>query len=74
MRQMPNLDRQGNGPKTIQTMTFLLKQHATNAISWDTGQLSALGTKEPPGQVPSLSSGWFNRIEAACSSQPACHR
>ena len=55
-------------------MTSLLKQLATNAINWDTGQHSALRTQEPQGQVPSLPSWWFNRIEMAPSSQPACHR
>ena len=35
-------------------MTSLLKWLATNAINWDTGWHSALGTQEPQGQVPSL--------------------
>ena len=35
---------------------------------------SALGTQEPQGQAPSLPSQWFNRTEAARSSQPACYR
>ena len=33
-----------------------------------------LRTQEPQDQSPSLPSRWFNRTEAACSSQPACHR
>ena len=44
------------GPKSVQTVTSLLKQLATNAINWDTGQHSALRTQEPQGQVPSLPS------------------
>ena len=36
-------------------MTSLLKWLATNAINWDIGQHSALGTQEPQGQGPSLS-------------------
>ena len=67
-------DRWGIRPKSVQTVTSLLKWLATNAINWDTWQHSALGTQEPQGQVPSLPSRWFNRAEAARSSQPACHR
>ena len=37
-------------------LTNLLKQLATNAISWDFGQHLALGTQEPQGQAPSLPS------------------
>ena len=33
-----------------------------------------LRTQEPQDQAPSLPSRWFNRTEAARSSQPACHR
>ena len=47
-------DRRGIRPKSVQTMTSLLKWLATNAISWDIGWHSALGTQEPQGQVPSL--------------------
>ena len=47
---------------------------ATNAIYWDIGWHSALGTQEPQGQASSLPSRWFNRTEVARSSQPACHR
>ena len=42
-----SVDRQDNGPKSVQTETSLLKRLATNAISWDTGRHSALGTQEP---------------------------
>ena len=55
-------------------MTSLLEQLATNAINWDIGLHSALGTQEPQGQAPSLLSRWLNRTEVAHSSQPACHR
>ena len=55
-------------------MTSLLEWLATNAINWDIGWHSALGTQEPQGQVPSLPSRWFKRTEAARSSQPTCHR
>ena len=51
----------------------LPKQLATNAISWEIGWHSALGTQEPQGQGPSLPSQWFNRTEAAYSSQPTSH-
>ena len=64
----------GFRPKSVQTMTSLLKWLATNTIIWDIGWHSALGTLEPQGQVPSLPSRWFNRTKAARSSQPACHR
>ena len=53
-------------------MTSFLKWLATNAIRWDTGQHSALWNQESQGQVPSLPSRWFNRTEAAHSSQPSC--
>ena len=67
--------RQGGiGPKSVQTMTSLLEQLATNAINWDIGRHSAPGTQEPQGQVPSLPSRWFKRTEAAGSRQPTCHR
>ena len=46
----------------------------TNAINWEIGRHSALGTQEPQGQAPRLLSRWFNRTEAASSSQPTCHR
>ena len=59
--------------QTVQIMTSLLKQLATNAISQDTGRHSALGTQEPQGQLPNLPSWWFNRTEAARSSQPLSH-
>ena len=49
-------DRRGIRPKSVQTMTSLLKWLAINAISWDIGQHSALGTQEPQGQEPSLPS------------------
>ena len=55
-------------------MINLLEGLATNAINWEIGPHSALGTQEPQGQVPSLPSKWFKRTEAAHSSQPACHR
>ena len=51
-------------------MTSLLKQLATNAINWDIGQHSALGTQEPQGQAPSLPSQCFNRTEAANLASP----
>ena len=53
MRQVPNL-RWDIGPKSVQTVTSLLKQLATNAINWDIGWHSALGTQETQGQAPSL--------------------
>ena len=37
-------------------MTRLLEQLATNAINWDIGKHSALGTQESQGQAPSLPS------------------
>ena len=55
-------------------MTSLLKWLATNAINWDIGWHSALGTQEPQGQGPSLPWWWFNRTEAAHSSQLTFHR
>ena len=58
----------GHWAKSVQTVTSLLKQLATNAISWDIGQHSALRTQEPQGKVPSLPSRWFNITEAARSS------
>ena len=61
----------GIRPKSVQTVRSLLERLATNAINWDTGRHSALGTQEPQGQVPSLPSQWFKRTEAARSSQPA---
>ena len=48
MRQM-SVDRRGIQPKSVQTMTSLLKGLATNTIIWDIKQLSALGTQEPQG-------------------------
>ena len=51
-------------------MTSLLERLATNAINWDTGRHSALGTQEPQGQVPSLLSRWFKRTEAAAPASP----
>ena len=51
-------------------MASLLKWLATNAINWDTGWHSALGTQEPQGQVPSLPSRWFKRTEAAAPASP----
>ena len=51
-------------------MTSLLERLATNAINWDTGRHSALGTQEPQGQVPSLPSRWFKRTEAAAPASP----
>ena len=69
-----SVDRRGIGPKSVQTVTSLLERLATNAINWDIGRHSALGTQEPQGQAPSLPSRWFKRTEAARSSQPACHR
>ena len=69
-----SVDRWDIGPKSDQTMTSLLKWLAANAINWDNGHHSALGTQQPQGQVPSLPSRWFNRTEVARSSQPACHR
>ena len=61
-KECPNCDK---SPKT-----WL----ATNAINWDIGWHSALRTQDSQGQVPSLPARWFNRAEAACSSQPTCHR
>ena len=46
----------GHWPKSVPTMTSLLEWLATNAINWDIGQHSALGTQEAQGQVPSLPS------------------
>ena len=54
-----------------QRVISILERLATNAINWDIGQHSALGTQEPQGQAPSLPSRWFKRTEAARSSQPA---
>ena len=51
------------GPKSVQTVTSLLKRLATNAISWDIGQHSALRTQEPQDQAPSLPSLWFNKTD-----------
>ena len=51
-------------------MTSLLKWLATNAINWDTGQHSTLGTQKPQSQVTSLPSRWFNRTEVG-TLQPA---
>ena len=51
-------------------MTSLLKRLATNAINWDIGQHSALGTQEPQGEAPSLPSGWFKRTEAPTPARP----
>ena len=51
-------------------MTSLLKRLATNAINWDTGQHSTLGTQKPQSQVTSLPSRWFNRTEVG-TLQPA---
>ena len=42
-KECPNRDK---SPRTL----------ATNAINWDIGRHSVLGTQEPQGQVPSLSS------------------
>ena len=64
----------GHWPKSVPTMTSLLEWLATNAINWDIGWHSVLGTQKPQGQVPSLPSQWFKRTEVAHSSQPACHR
>ena len=47
---------------------------ATNTVNWNTGQYSAFGTQDPQSHAPSLPSGWLNRTEATCSSQPSCHR
>ena len=46
----------GIEPKSVQTMTSLLKWFATNAIDWDIGLHSALTTQELQGQAPSLPS------------------
>ena len=51
-------------------MTSLLEQLATNAINWDIGWHSALGTQEPQGQAPSLPSRWFKRTEAPAPASP----
>ena len=51
-----SVDRRDIEPKSVQTVTSLLKWLAINAISWDIGQHSALGTQEPQGQAPSLPS------------------
>ena len=64
----------GHWAKSVLTVTNLLEQLATNAINWDIGQHSALGTQKPQGQVPSLPSRWFKRTEAARSSQPTRQR
>ena len=64
----------GHWAKSVLTVTNLLEQLATNAINWDIGRHSVLGIQEPQGLAPSLPSQWFKRTEAACSSQPACHR
>ena len=64
----------GHWAKEFSNLTSLLEHLATNAINWDTGRHSALGTQEPQGQAPSLPSRWFKRTEVARSSQPTCHR
>ena len=46
----------GHWAKECPNVTSLLDQLATNAIDWDIGWHSALGTQEPQGQVPSLPS------------------
>ena len=51
-------------------MASLLKWFAINAINWDIGWCSALGTQESQGQVPSFSSRRFNRIETAPPASP----
>ena len=51
-----SVDRRDIEPKSVQTVTSLLKWLAINAISWDIEQHSALGTQEPQGQAPSLPS------------------
>ena len=51
-------------------MTSLLKWLATNAINWDIGRHSALGTQEPQGQPPSLPSRSFKRTEATPLASP----
>ena len=53
---MPNLWTGRALGQSVQSMTSLLKRLATNAISGDNGQHSALGTQEPQGQVQSLPS------------------
>ena len=62
--------RQDIGPKRVQTVASLLKWFAINAINWDIGWCSALGTQESQGQVPSFSSRRFNRIETAPPASP----
>ena len=64
-----SVDRWDIGPKTVQTVTSLLKQISTNIINWDIEKQSYLGTQEPQDQVPSLPSWWFNRTEVACLIQ-----
>ena len=51
-------------------MTSLLKQLATNAINWDIGRHSTLGTQKPQSQVTILPSRWFNKTEVG-TLQPA---
>ena len=48
--------RQAALGQSVLTVTSLLEQLATNAINWDIGWHSALGTQEPQGQAPSLPS------------------
>ena len=43
-------------PKSVQTMMSQPRWLAINAINWDIGQHSALGTRVPQGQAPSLPS------------------
>ena len=69
-----SVNRRDIGSMSVQIMVNLLKQHDTSAINLNTGWHSALGTQEAQDQAPSLPSRWFNRTEAACSSQPTCHR
>ena len=67
---MPNVDRQGIGPKSVLTMTSLLKQLATNAINWDIGRHSALGIQEPQGQAPSLPSDGSRGLKQPAPASP----
>ena len=60
----------GHWAKELRTVTSLLEQLATNAINWDVGRHSALGTQEPQGQAPSLPSPRFNRTEAPTPASP----
>ena len=64
------LDRWDIGPKSVQTVTSLLKQLATNAINWDTGWHSALGTQEPQGQVTNLPSWWSAGLKWPTPASP----